>query len=466
MVAQRLRYNAPAVPATLPSWIARLLLIILGIVLGRLFFPAVMIVDSATQFQQAWDGRFNDWHPPLLAVVLYLFLKAGRNVGALVLIQCLAGLFGLRALILAWLQAFFGGAISSRRAEVTAVLVVLFLFLPVSPLPFYLVTFWKDSWAAFILAWICALSFRLVSGEAVSDGRNRGRIVALLALSAALGLVRHNAAVALPGVSLVLWTAARRASVSRKAALGLAAAPLIAFVLSEAVLYRAFDIERSHHGLHVMALDLVGVCAASEQACRELPYTRSFLRVTDPEELRKRYVPGNIALTFWTEPPVFDASALWDAPRFKAEYQRALWKVPIPLIRVKLEAFAGLLGLHGPHNVIFTGIHPNPYGLHQDPRFESVRAGWAARIRAAGESPVLRWICDIHWIWILINAAWVAVLLADARRRPLGIVLLLPLAFYLSYLLAAPSHDYRLMYPSTLVVQAVSFAWLLSTNHR
>ena len=454
MVAQRLRYNTP--PVSVTSWITKLLLVAVGVVLWRVFFPAIMIVDSITQFQQAWDGRFNDWHPPLLAVVLHLFLRAGRSVGALVLVQCLAGLLGVRALAVAWLRAFFGPGISPRWAEAIAVLTVLVLFLPVSPLPFYLVTFWKDSWAAVILVWICAVSLRLVS-EAPTGWRTWTRVAVLLALSAALGLVRHNAVVALPFFSLVLWIAARRVSLSRKAALGLAVAPLAAFVLARALLYSAFDIEESHHGMHVMALELVGVCAASEQACQELPYVRSFIRVPN---LRERYVPGNIALTFWTEPPVFDHSALWNAQKFKAEYYRAVWKLPGPLARVKFEAFKGLLGLHGPHNIIFTGIHANPYGLHQNPRFQAVRDRWAVRIRGTGDSLVLRWFSGVHLLWILVNAVWIVALLASGSRRPLAAVLLPPLALYLSYLLAAPSHDYRLMYPSTLTMQVVTFAWL------
>ena len=42
---------------------------------------------------------------------------------------------------------------------------VLVLFLPVSPLPFYLVTFWKDSAAAVLLVWTCAVALPLVSRE-------------------------------------------------------------------------------------------------------------------------------------------------------------------------------------------------------------------------------------------------------------------------------------------------------------
>ncbi|HEX9944065.1 MAG TPA: hypothetical protein VGG03_18795, partial [Thermoanaerobaculia bacterium] len=414
--------------------ITKLLLLALGLVLWRAFFPGILTYDSVTQFRQAWEGRFYDWHPPLMAVTLHLFLKAGRNIGALVLAQCLAGLFGVRALAITWLRVFFGPQASLRWADGIAALVVLVLLLPVSPLPFYLVTFWKDSWCAVILVWMCAVSLQLAS-EPPAGGRTRLRIVLLLILSAAFGLVRHNAVVTLPLAGLVLWTATRR--VSRSVALGLLTlAPLVALAASEAVLYRVFDIQRSHLELHMMAFDLVGVCALDEEACEALPYTRSFVRVPN---LRERYIPGNIALTFWTEPQVFDPSALWNAGSLQNEYVRAAWEFPDLLARVKVEAFVRLLGLDGPHGLIYTGVEKNEYTLRQDPRLEPLRDRWAAVTRAAGDSPSLRLISGVHLVWIAVNAVWIAALLSSPGRRPLVLVLLLPLAFYFSYLLAAPA---------------------------
>src|SRR6476661_6366821 len=199
--------------ARISQLISKLLLVVLGLILWRVFFPALMSYDSVIQFNQAWVGRYNDWHPPLLAVALHLFLKAGRNIGALMLVQCLAGLFGLRALVLACLRAFFGSAVPPRRAEGIALLVVLVLFLPVSPLPFYLVTFWKDSAAAVLMVWTCA--------------------------------------VALPAVGLVLGSAVARRS--RRLAAAMALAPLLAFAVCDNALDLAFHVRKVHLERQMMA---------------------------------------------------------------------------------------------------------------------------------------------------------------------------------------------------------------------
>ncbi|HSU82919.1 MAG TPA: hypothetical protein VLR69_10895, partial [Thermoanaerobaculia bacterium] len=73
----------------------------------------------------------------------------------------------------------------------------------------------------------------------------------------------------------------------------------------------------------------------------------------------------------------------------------------------------------------------------------------------------------VHLVWILVNVAWVAGLLAAWRRAReerygfLAVLMLVPLAYYLSYLAATPGHDFRYMYPATLLVQCVTASWLL-----
>ena len=74
-------------------------------------------------------------------------------------------------------------------------LVLLLLLVPISPLAFYLMTLWKDAWAAILMLWIGALGLDLFR-----RGATRERICADRRLAALLGLVRHNAVVILPVV--------------------------------------------------------------------------------------------------------------------------------------------------------------------------------------------------------------------------------------------------------------------------
>ncbi|HET9209065.1 MAG TPA: hypothetical protein VFR03_01640 [Thermoanaerobaculia bacterium] len=435
-----------------------LLLTVLAAVLWRIFFPALMSYDSVGQLRQAWTGVYDNWHPPLMAIVLHGFIKAGRNVGAVMLAQCLAGLFSVRALVLAGLEAFFGPEISRRRAEGIAVAAVLLLLLPVSPLPFYLATFWKDTWAAVLMLWACAFALRLLIGppEARVSGRTWLRIAVLTAVAAALGMVRHNAVVALPFAGLAIAFALRRSS--RALAVAMAAVPLLVSLGAEAALERAFHVQDSHLERHMMAFDLVGICALDARACDRLPFIKSYILAPD---YRERYVPGNMALSFWTDPPLLNPEALWFGDRLRAEYLRAVRELPGLLARVKLQAFLPLLGAHGPHMLIYQALEPNELGLRLNPRFAPVRARLGELTVRSGESLLLRWISGVHLVWIAAAVLWIAALLASPGRRPLALAVLLPLSFALSYLLAAPARDYRFLYPTTLAMQAMTLAWLL-----
>ena len=67
-----------------------LLALALALLDWRIFFPALMSQDSITQYNQAFDGRYNDWHPPLMAIALHLAFVAGVGLGLVMLAQCVA----------------------------------------------------------------------------------------------------------------------------------------------------------------------------------------------------------------------------------------------------------------------------------------------------------------------------------------------------------------------------------------
>lgn len=411
--------------------------LLLAVAVWRVFFPALMSADSMAQFRQAWTGAYDNWHPPLMAVVLHGFFRLGRSIGAVTLLQCLGGLFGLRALILASLEAI-RPEVTPLRAEGIAVAVALLLLTPLSPLPFYLAVFWKDTWAAVLMLWLCAAAFRLLGGK----GRAGLQGAALVVLAALLGMVRHNAIVVLPFAGLVLAWRFRR---PRMLAVALLALPLLASLAGEALLDRAFQVQDVHLERQMMAFDLVGVCALEARTCEP------FL-----ENRRERYVPGDLHRSLWADPPPLEGGAL-DGDRLESAYLDTAREHPLLLARVKLESFAPLLGLEGAHIIIYSQLDANELGLQLNERFAGLRTWLAAATRGIAAHPVWRLISGVHLVWIVANVLWIA-----ALRRRVALAFLLPLSFTASYLLAAPAHDYRFLYPSTLAVQGVTLAWLMA----
>lgn len=460
-------------PGDLPAKLIPLVLVAgAALLVWRIFFPALMSFDSWTQFRQAWAGRYDDWHPPLMAIVLHQCFRLGRGIGLVTFVQCLAGLLGVWALAAAWLEAVHGPAVSPRRAGWIAAGVALFLLLPPSPLPFYLATFWKDSWAAVLLVWMCAVSLRLLT-------RPRWYHAAALALLAILlGLTRHNAIVVLPVTGLVLATALWRRRQGQQGQQGqekksvpavpvvsavsavpwlvfLMLFPLLACLLAERAIDAAFDVQPRHLERLMMVFDLAGVCAADARACADLPYAR---RQAGGGDLAERYVPGDMGRSFPHGILVRDE----DAATLRGEYLHAVRRFPGLLAQIKIEAFAPLLDPQGAHMVIYRGLDANEFGLRLNPRFAAVRS-WMTQVTVwAGEqSPLLRPLVGSHLIWFVLNVLAIGFLLASLSRRPLALALLQPLAFALSYLLATPEPDYRFLYPSTLVIQCLALSWAL-----
>jgi hypothetical protein len=435
------------------------LTVAVALLVWRLFFPGLMSQDSISQYGQAVAGLYNDWHPPLMAIVLRIVLGLGGALGLLMLGQCLAGALGIRALAQGCLELLYGDRIPPRRAAWLPPLVLLLLLAPVSPLAFYLMTFWKDAWAAVFLLWIGALAIDLYGRRP-----ERRRVALLVLLSVLLGLVRHNAVVILPVLGLVLWLGLRRAGVGRRAALAIAAAPLALWLAANPLLDALFRVKKMHPDSQVMVLDLVGLCAASHEVCAELPWTRSHIR---DEAGLAGYRPGDIGFIFWDDPSPVDRTMRLDYPRLRAEYLHAVRRFPVELARVKLAAFDTLLGIDRTFYFFHGTIVENPYGLKLSDRFAPAREWLRVAVTEVGESG-WRWIGGVHLVWIAVNVLGVAVLLALSfrpgreRYRFLACLLLVPLGYYLSYLAATPEHDYRFMYPSTLMVQCVTLSWLLS----
>jgi hypothetical protein len=432
--------------------------VVAAIVDWRLFFPGLMSADSIAQYQQALDGRYSDWHPPLMAIVLHYVFSAGGALGLLMLAQCLGGVLGLRALARATLRLLFADRLAPRRVEWLSLSVALLLLLPWTPLTFHLMTFWKDTWAMVFMLWL---------GASTLDLHLRGwtptRALAVVVLGAALALVRHNAVVVLPVLGLALAVAAPG---SRRRRAALAAGPLLLYLAGNPAMTALFRVEERHVDQAIMVLDLVGLCAEGPRTCAQLPWTRAHIR--DPAALA-RYRPGDMGFIYWEEPRPVDPAIASDYPRLRAEYRRAWRQFPRELARLKLRAFAGMLGVDRTSYYFHREIVANPFRLALNGRFAGVRRWLAATLDTVASSGA-RWLSGAHLVWIVIDALGVAALYAASflprlrpartRLRVLACVLLVPLAYYASYLFASPVPDFRFMYPSTLFVQCVALSGL------
>lgn len=410
-----------------------------------MFRPGLLSFDSIAQYSQAFRGYYTDWHPPLISAALHLVLELGGSLSRFMLVQSVAGALGVWAFSAAVLARLFGDTLSRRRIAWLSLLVLLLLLVPVSPLAFYLMTFWKDAVAAILLLWIGTLALARPSAA---------RTTALVLVAAVYGMVRHNAIVTLPVLGLFLAVESWR-RLPRGAAVALALAPLAASFAGSALVDAAFDVQESHPASQVMALDLAGLCAEERSTCGESPLFRRHLRTPD---LASRYRPGDLGSIFW-EPPAPVDGRITD-PGLYPELSEQYWGVaadhPLLLAEVKAESFWTLLGTEETDYFFHGSVADNPFGLRLQPQLAGVREALTTAGRKVSWSP-LRWIAGVHLVWLLANVLWIAAL-ALRGQRTLALLLLVPLAYSFSYLLATTVQDYRFLYPSTLFVQCLTVA--------
>jgi hypothetical protein len=181
-----------------------------GVAVGLwlLFYPALMSADSVSHYKEAVLRSYTDWHPSIMPMTLSLVMALGGDIGALMLIQCTAGCFAVRYLARV---IMIQSGMHRPMAGWGSLVVLVLLLAPFSPLAFYLMTFWKDSWLAILLLWIVALALRLHDEIDAERARQPWlRIFILAGTMAFAAMTRHNAIVLLPVFCVVLYVGLRR----------------------------------------------------------------------------------------------------------------------------------------------------------------------------------------------------------------------------------------------------------------
>lgn len=415
------------------------------------FYPAIMSADSLDQYRQAVAGEYNDWHPPVMSIFLAGLLRIGAGIGCLTFLQCTLGLAGVWVFALVLQQSF--SAAPASRGVWSATLIALVLLLPVTPLAFYLMTFWKDAWLALVLLWIGALSAAL--HDAPPAARCRwlpAGTAALLALMALAVLTRHNAILLVPVFCVLVNLIFRHQRLALRTCLTLT--PLV-LVLGEPALNRCFRVRVERPAVQVKALELVGLCVRDPALRDKLPFTNQNLI---DDLYRKYYVFGYAGPVCWEQPAIVQPTFIHDEAELTREYWHAVRTYPAALTAVKVRAVLPLLDLDQTPYWFHDQLNDNPYGLHWTPQLQRPRAAFIAIAGQVASSP-WRWISGVHFVWLVTALAgsvcmWALYVRTHTPRfRLYGVLLLIPLLYYASFLLATTGHDFRFMYPATLFVQ-------------
>jgi hypothetical protein len=428
-----------------------LLSIALALTTWAVFYPGIFSVDSLYTYREALTGQFSDVRPPLLAFVLFLYLKVGGSLASFMLLESLLGFVGVRRLLLAVMQLF--RALDGR--EVVASGGLLVLSSPLTPMPIYFVTLWFDSWLVILLLWVISLLLEL----SMDTGKDLLRISAIIVLISLVMLIRWNALILYAPLAVAFYWILADKGFSQRARLLLPGMPLSVCLLLFVLQYQVIGVRRAHQERVALALDLASMIVYDPRLCQDLPLESCSTivgRITKDFVVGRGAIDHTLNQGLGTMEPAFLGLAssdflvhdLWlaatDHPQTYASVKLLnYWDYIRPRDRYYFQSF----------------MHPNNMHLAFDPRSEPIRSQLFVLLHGVYEHPALRFISFVHLPWLVINLAGLALCCAYRftyrQSRVLGTVLLIPATYYGSYLLALTASDFRFMYPAMLLVQII-----------
>ncbi len=440
-------------------WAPPVICLVAAVCLWRVFYPGMLSKDSINQYQQAVQHRYNDWHPPLLAICLSGVMALGGDIQHLVLCQAILGMLGVFYLARNVLRLTGAGAVSQAWAALLALAVLGFLLIPFSPLPIHLITYWKDVWLLIDLSWLGVVALALLEDSSPQLNRSfLAKVAAFLVLAALAPVVRHNAIVLLPVFSGLLMLFMAQVVRWRYAVAGLLVPPLCYLGINETI-YQGFHVEKSAIGSAMPGAELVRLAIGHPETRPAFPYTSSYLSDNYQDPRIEKY-----NCIYWQK--CVQPGYLEHPEQIWQDYWSAFRAYPLWLTRVKIAAF--LYHFRENHCLkIWPAMQPNDYGLHFEPRFQRLRNWFIAKATGSFSHRWWRWLFTEHLVWFTVNLVAVVLFLAAGvvrrNRRLLAMALLglCPLGYCLSYLVFCPCADFRYMYPATLFVQVVSLATIV-----
>lgn len=472
-----------------------ILLFIIAIIIWQIFYPGLMSPDSLAQYEQAKAGRFDDWHPPIMSIFLSGLMLLGGDIGLMMLIQCTASLFGLRSLIIRTLRFFSNGALSIEKAQWMATIGTVIFLLPfLTPFMFFSIIYWKDAWLAIIALWVVSFILWLFENFDQIQKKSYFKLLIWLSLSSAiLVLIRHNALVVLPVLCLSVGLLAKNKLGKKWLVMGIL--PFILAITLNPLINFIFDVGRTYTGNTVFASDMAVFLKLYPELDNEFPLSARHknaptVLLTDDggvwnettegipcPYMNKKICDSEMPLACFGNKentinitgndcymPVGNDNKL-----LKEEYYKAIKTHPIQLLHAKIYLFGQMLHpRYWEPIAVSCEISGNPMGLKLSDNFVSVREKLCKLNHETAHKKYFNWISGIHPFWLIINVIFLLYFsIKFIFRRESSILLtilifLLPLFYYLSYILAATTPDYRFMYPSTLLMQVFTLAFIIS----
>lgn len=422
----------------MPRLIPGVVGIFYALLLLALFGPGGMTVDSFSHWHQGATLVFDNWHPPLTA----LLMRAAQAMGAS---SPWPVLLAQGALLGAGVFVFLRDATKARSLAVLGTSLVVLLTPPVL---LHAHMMWKDTWCAVTFVWAAVYARR-----ALSEPTPRTWI-GLLAWCVATAALRHNAVLLVVMLLTPLFFRAARARQVRQ--IGIVVALGAAALGTPRVLEGVTHARDLAPVQQILVHDFAGV-----EQCNGFADWQAIeaLTLVPREALAQGYTVNEIV-------PLFDGGRpyrtvnLYEAAPYVSAMREVWWQiVPKNLgcyLRHRTAVFARLVGADG-------GPTCYPYETHVGVNGNGIAAfGWVPRATA-----FVDWLGDVLkdtvlfrlWFYIVLGAT---LFVWFARRKDVSLAACLAaaLAYQLAYFFVATTCDFRLGFVLVVAVWLATLVWM------
>lgn len=417
--------------------------------------------DSIVQYGQAASGVYDDWHPPIMAILLHYVLRLGGGIGVITLAQVILGYVGIYLLSE---EILHQSGITGKTVTYFPLVLVIALTTPITPLPFHLMAFIKDTWVDISFLWVAYLSLYIYRVRKETNKKTLWLFILLIGFMTMALLARHNTIVVLPLFMFILYLLSKHFISTHKfgiQGIGNCIAIVLAYFIITNQINNTYHVTKTHPERQVYAVECLGALVNNIDNKKYLPYMYSHLT----PNYASAYIPGNVAPIMWWGPiKAVDSSFSRDDSQFVSQYYGLIKHAPLSVLKVKWAGFKYMMPSHIKYHWFHPALDSNRYGLKLNSTFQGPRSSW---IRLTNILLANKWIGYVfggHLLWILLDMLFI--LFVFIKKLSPNIIfsslLFIPLLYCFSYLLASTDPDFRFVYPSSLLIQVILSTFLVA----
>lgn len=417
------------------KWTTWLLVIGLLLFVGNIliFYPGHMSNDTIQQLSQAVGSKpFNDWHPPIMALLWSVFISVTGYIASMLVFQ----------LSLLWLSLYLLARYLSQISRKRWVSLLPYA-LGLSPFVLNISgTIWKDVQMA--LAFLLASVLLLVYAKKLRANKLVILAIALLVIYGTL--MRYNAVLA--AIPIVYYCInLYMAKSHKKIKVGLAIVGGFAILLINLLVGAVFPVEKTHPTSAVMLDDIVSV-----------RQDRSFDEVSQPlrqhlYDVRSRCMKKSVPInSFWVCAEDKDRAIVSQTyyKELSAFWLKTILQHPLSYIQYRAYTFTLLLFVPDERAYVYAGgIVPNSLGVK--PRGVYTTKALGVYVNDFGYKHFA--FLYQAWFWVL---AAIALAFMSRRARVHGAYIRMlawsALLYIFAYIPMVVAADYRYIYWPVIAV--------------